>query len=367
MKKTLLVTMDYYPAVGGISEYWEQLSSCMPSQSWIVLVPELPVGTSERHIPYALYRRRFFSKWMWPRWIKLAVLIMRIAKQEHVRCVIAGQLLPVGSAVRIACFFLGIPYVISLHGMDLGMAARKFRKFAAARSVLNNARMIIANSSDTLRRARQFTVTEHRSALIHPCASVPKHISHERSGEHYPILLTVSRLVKRKGIQYCIEALSDIVKVFPSCLYIIAGGGMMRRELMQSVRSRGLERHLRFDGIVSEQCKEELYRICDIFVMTPYEDNGDVEGFGMVYLEANSYGKPVIATRSGGIPDAVIDGKTGLLIEEKNSKAIADAVLHLARDPDFAQRLGTQGYERVKQEFQWSRQADKLQKILTYL
>lgn len=367
MKKTLLVTMDFYPSVGGVAEYWKGLSRHMPRSEWVVLAPELPVGVFENDVAYTLHRRRFFSKWMWPRWIRLIFTIIRLIKKEHIRCIIAGQLLPVGSAVRVVSFLTGTPYVVSLHGMDLGMAARSYRKFATASGILKHARTIIVNSSDTARRALQFGVSESCLSVVYPCADMPPSSHRTRSGERYPILFTLARLVRRKGIQYVLEALSDIVKAFPSCMYVIAGGGQMRRELAQSVRSRGLENHVIFTGIISDEKKAEYFGMCDIFVMTPYEERGDVEGFGMVYLEANSYGKPVIATHSGGISDAVIDGKTGLLIEEKNSKAITDAVVRLARDPDLSQRLGKQGYDRVKEEFQWGTQSDKLRNILTYL
>ncbi len=367
MKKTLLITMDFYPSIGGISRYYERLSDCMPASDWAVLAPTLPVGVFEEAHPYAIYRKRFFSKFLWPRWLMLAYAIYRIVKKEQIRCMLVGQVLPVGSAVWLVSFFTGIPYVVSLHGMDLGCAQKSYRKYTAASCVLKYARKIVVNSSDTAHKAMQFGVGEQRIAYIYPCADIPHTAFIERTGEHYPVLLTISRLVQRKGIQYSIEAMPRVLQVFPTCRYIIAGGGQMMRELNGLIQAKGLRDHVECIGIISDEAKDALYRECDMFVMAPYEDNGDVEGFGMVYLEANSFGKPVIGTRSGGVPDAVVDGKTGILVEEKNSDTLAEAILRLAKDTTFAQRLGAQGCERVKQEFQWSVQAKKLEKILTYL
>ncbi len=367
MKKTLLVTMDFYPAVGGVSEYYGRLSECMPPGEWVVLAPELPVGVFEQSVPYVLYRKRFFSKMLFPRWLKLVWEIFHIIKKEHIRCILVGQVIPVGSAVRIISIFTGIPYVVALHGMDLGFARKSYRKYKLACSVLRHAHSAIVNSSDTARRAMQFGVEDRRISLIYPCADIPQNIPVNSSGEHYPTLLTVSRLVRRKGIQFIIEALPDVLRVFPTCKYSVVGGGQMRRELTNLARAKGVSDHIEFIGIISKTSKDALYRECDIFVMAPYEDNGDVEGFGIVYLEANSFGKPVIGTRSGGVPDAVVDGKTGLLVEEKNSDALADAIIRLAKDAALAGKLGAQGCERVKQEFQWSVQAKKCEKILTYI
>ena len=346
MKKTLLITMDFYPSIGGISHYWEQFSQHMSPQEWVVLAPQLPVGVSEKTTLYTLYRRSFFSKLFFPRWIPLIVEIIRIVKKEKIRCIIVGQVVPVGSAVYVVSLLMGIPYVVSLHGMDLGMTARNRRKYFLARVILKKARLVIVNSSDTAQRAVSFGVGLQSIKILYPCADIPQDIPHIPDEKNYPVLLTVSRLVSRKGIQYVIEALPRIIQVFPHCRYVVIGGGKMLRELKKDVLSHVLSDHVEFVGSTSKESKTAYYRECDIFVMTPFEDNGDVEGFGMVYLEANSFGKPVIGTKSGGI---------------------ADAVIRLAGDPSLAQRLGAQGKSRVKQDFQWSVQAKKLEKILTYL
>lgn len=367
MKKTLLVTSDFYPSLGGIAQYWEKLSDTLPVQDWVVLAPLLPVGVSEKEVPYRIYRKKFYSKWFWPHWVKLIWLIASIVRTEHIRCIIVGQILPIGSAVRIASFFLGIPYIISVHGMDLGMARRKYRKYMLAKGLIRNAHTFLANSSYTVDLLRQFGADQERITLVYPCADIPRVEHIKRTGDAYPILLTVTRLVKRKGIQDVIEALPGVLKVFPTCKYVIVGGGRMRSELEQSVRQRGLDSHVIFAGSVTGVQKEQYYRECDIFIMTPYEENGDVEGFGTTYLEANSFGKAVIGTKSGGISDAVTDGVTGILVEERSIDKIREAILHLAQDPNYASRLGTQGMSRVKSEFQWAMQAKKIEKILTYL
>ena len=99
--------------------------------------------------------------------------------------------------------------------------------------------------------------------------------------------------------------------------------------------------------------------------MTPIyiEKAGDVEGFGIVYLEANAFGKSVIASRSGGITEAVVDNYSGLLVESGNINEIKEAILDLIKNEDKAKRLGQQGLARVIEEFDWAKRADILEKI----
>ncbi|MEK7648367.1 MAG: glycosyltransferase family 4 protein [Patescibacteria group bacterium] len=368
MKKTLLVTMDFYPSVGGIAQYWMGLSDEMPPSNWVILAPELPSGVRERPGAYIVYRKPFLSRFWFPKWLKLVFTIIDIAKKENIRCIIAGQILPVGSAVRIASFCTGIPYCISLHGMDLGMAGRSRRKKALAASLLRHAQVILVNSTYTFQQVQTYGIEQKRISLLYPCSvTFEEKNDTPKTSDHFPILLTVARLVKRKGHEYVIRALPKLIESFPTCIYSIVGGGHMRRDLMKLVRELSLEQHVDFVGIVSDEMRKKYYRECDIFVMAPYEELGDVEGFGMAYIEANSFGKAVIGSRSGGISDAIIDGETGLLVSEKNSSEIADAVLLLTRDPELCNRLGKQGRERVQREFRWEIQAQKLKNILTYV
>ncbi|MEK7123094.1 MAG: glycosyltransferase family 4 protein, partial [Patescibacteria group bacterium] len=109
----------------------------------------------------------------------------------------------------------------------------------------------------------------------------------------------------------------------------------------------------------------QWYDACTLFIMTPEDIDGDVEGFGIVYLEANSFGKPVIGTRTGGVAEAVHDGVTGILVEQKNISQIQEAVLRILRDGELATRLGQTGKRRVAEEFSWKKQAEKLKYLLS--
>ena len=115
---------------------------------------------------------------------------------------------------------------------------------------------------------------------------------------------------------------------------------------------------------VRDEERNNWYDLCDMFIMPARNINGDYEGFGMVYLEANLAGKPVVAGRSGGVGDAVVDGLNGLLVDPENTGEISRAIVKLARDPELRQKLGRQGRERALNDFNWQKQAKKIYKNL---
>ena len=143
------------------------------------------------------------------------------------------------------------------------------------------------------------------------------------------------------------------------------GDGPYRNKLEDLVTRHKLQDIVIFVGSVSDDDKAAYYSVADLFVMPNRElPDGDVEGFGIVYLEANAYGKPVIAGKSGGVLDAVIDGETGILVNSNNVIEIADAIIHLLENKRYGKRLGMQGKKRVEQEFVWDMIVPALQKEL---
>ncbi|MBI2645332.1 glycosyltransferase [Candidatus Uhrbacteria bacterium] len=387
MKKTLLVTLDFYPSVGGIANYWKHLGSCMSHDTWVVLAPPLPHGVKEIDAPYTIYREPFFSgknchsRFRKFSYFSLITQIWKIAKKEHIKKIIVGQVLPVGTVVWIVSKLLRIPYCVSVHGMDVGLAKRHRRKRMICKKILFDAECVIANSAYTGSLIREYDIPEEKIIYVFPCPSVtPKLLSScvipsdPPTGGENPddmgvrskkIVLSVGRLVARKGFEYLIHALPEVLEKEPDAVCIILGDGPMASQLEGLVHELQLEKCVFFIKNASDTELAAWYDVCTVCVMTPYEDNGDVEGFGIVYLDANGFGKPVIGTRSGGVPEAVIDGKTGLLVTPKNSAEIAQAVARLLSDMEYANRLGRQGRERVSKEFQWSVQAEKLEKMLS--
>jgi phosphatidylinositol alpha-1,6-mannosyltransferase len=170
-----------------------------------------------------------------------------------------------------------------------------------------------------------------------------------------PVLLTLCRLVRRKGVDIVIRAMPDILTDHPETLLLVAGEGPERRVLERLAHHEGVADSVRFLGAVPYAALPEYLSAADVFVLTPRHVPPDVEGFGLVYLEAGACERPVIGTRTGGIGDAVRDGVTGLLVPPENARAVAGAVHLLLSDPSVAREFGRAGRSHALDHANWER------------
>jgi phosphatidylinositol alpha-1,6-mannosyltransferase len=209
----------------------------------------------------------------------------------------------------------------------------------------------IAISKYTRGLLEAWGVPRGRVRIVHPAVKAPGRGAPESvlydisRPEGEPVrLLSVCRLVERKGVQDVLEAVKMLRKRGANVTYEVVGDGPYRSVLERKRHELGLEEVVVFRGRCGDAERDAAFRACDIFVLMPFEaDDGDVEGFGIVFLEAGACGKPVIGSRSGGIPEAVADDETGLLVEPRSTFEIAEAVQRLSFDRDLRERLGQAG------------------------
>jgi phosphatidylinositol alpha-1,6-mannosyltransferase len=171
---------------------------------------------------------------------------------------------------------------------------------------------------------------------------IPRQVALDHRIPTIPTLLTVGEVKGRKGHHLSLAAFAKVKKVLPEARYWIVGTYRQNTYfdlLGDFIEQEGLE-GVSFMGRVSDQQLQRCYQQASLFVLTPQLTRLRFEGFGLVYLEAGAYGLPVVATRSGGVPDAVVDGETGLLCEEGDVDGIAAAILRLLGDEELARRMG---------------------------
>ena len=174
-----------------------------------------------------------------------------------------------------------------------------------------------------------------------------------------PVLLTISRLYARKGIDRVIESLPAIVRRSPDIVYLIVGEGSYRPVLEDLVARHGLGRNVVFAGAVPDYELTDHYSLGDVFIMANRQmPDGETEGFGLVFLEANACGLPVIAGRDGGSVDAVTDQLNGLLVDGNDPAAIAEAVNRVFADDALRRRLRAGGAE-VALASGWDRRVEQ--------
>ena len=150
-----------------------------------------------------------------------------------------------------------------------------------------------------------------------------------------------------------IRSLPLIRQQVPNVIYLIVGSGEEEKYLLELATMLGVTDNVVFVGSISDSERAAYYRVCDLFIMPNRQIDADIEGFGIVFLEAGAAGKPVIGGLSGGTADAIQDGITGLRVDGENTQAITDAVVALAKNIQAAKAMGEQGRLRVEADFSW--------------
>lgn len=374
MKKTLLFTIDFAPRTGGVAKYYENMCAYLPYDKITVLCQhEKGENGFDRKQKYAIYRKNLILRSpIWPKWIFSPFHLHNAVKREQVELILVGQLLPIGTVAWLYKKIFKIPYGIFIHGMDLGMAKQKKRKYKLAAKILKDADFIITNSDYTKKTVANFDIEEYKIFVVYPFVEVPqikgdqkpKLIASLRKNDR-KVILTLGRLVKRKGQDMVIQALPKILKHYSNFIYVIAGDGQDKKYLYDLAIACNVENKIIFAGEISDMEKAYYYSNCDIFIMPSRNIAGDAEGFGIVYLEAALYGKPSIAGRSGGAPEAVLDGQTGILTDPENIDEIANTVIKLLDNPCLLNKLGVQSRERVLRDFTRGKQIKKVEHLLS--
>jgi phosphatidylinositol alpha-1,6-mannosyltransferase len=181
------------------------------------------------------------------------------------------------------------------------------------------------------------------------------------------VLFTVSRLRKYKGHDTVISLMPQLLKKTPSLIYVIGGSGKDKEHLESIVKKLDLQNSVIFAGPIDEINLPLYYNACDLYIMLT-RDSGDTdefEGFGLVFLEANACEKPVIGARTGGIPDAIVDEKTGYLVDPNNPQEITDRIYQLLENKELSKRIGEEGRNRIIREgLIWESIAKKIRDIL---
>lgn len=180
------------------------------------------------------------------------------------------------------------------------------------------------------------------------------------------IILSVSRLVERKNLGAVIRILPEIIEKFPDVVYLIGGEGPMKYEWKKLAHEKGVSDKVIFAGRIPDDELSKYYAMCDIFVMPnkKIKEKGEVEGFGITFLEANACGKPVIGGKSGGVEDAIINSETGILVDPDNENELKEAITTLLSDSSIAHLMGRKGRKRVEEELNWRKVTERLREYM---
>lgn len=182
-----------------------------------------------------------------------------------------------------------------------------------------------------------------------------------------PVIVSIGRLVARKGSDQLIKAMPDVLQRFPKSKLLLVGTGNYQKRLEKLVRNLKVQDSVIFAGRVEHELLPDYYRLGDIFAAPCRSRYGglEVEGLGIVYLEASACGVPVIAGKSGGAPDAVLDGKTGLLVDGRDHREVGAAVIKLLSDQPLRQKMGVDGRVWMEQLWSWEGIGARFEEIIS--
>ena len=391
IKKSLLVTLEFPPNnVGGVAAFYYNVCKNLPPDKIVVLAPDHPQADEfDSQQNFTIIRKKLLNQFPQKmprgfigglkiattvRWLSIIKHLKQVVKSHNIQLIQVGQVLPLGTLALMYKKQKNIPYIFYAHGLDILLPQKFMRKKTLLKKIITGANAIVANSHFTKGELLKLGATPNQVVVVHPGPNleqqeVPgsklKKIIDSDQLKDRKVLLTVGRLVKRKSHDLVIKALPQIIKQVPNVIYLIIGEGPNKKSLVDLTHQLRLGNYVRFLGQVSTADLPAYYQTCNVFIMPSRQIDGwDVEGFGIVFLEANLFGRPVIGGRSGGISEAVIDGQTGLLVDPTDQDQTAKVAIKLLTDTAYAERLGLQGLERTINEFNWATQTEKIKQIL---
>ncbi|MEU1490918.1 glycosyltransferase family 4 protein [Streptomyces sp. NPDC005776] len=380
MDKTLIVTNDFPPRPGGIQAFLHNMALRLDPEQVVVYASTWKRGAEgaaataafDADQPFTVVRDRTTMLLPTPRATRRAAQLLRTHGCSSVWFGAAAPLGLMAPALRRAG---ARRLVATTHGHEAGWA-----QLPASRQLLRR----IGEGTDTITYLGEYTRSRIAAALTPAAAErmvqlppgVDEKTFHPDSGgdrvraglglTDRPVVVCVSRLVPRKGQDTLILAMPAILAAVPDAVLLIVGGGPYADALKKLAAETGVRDSVRFTGAVPWEELPAHYGAGDVFAMPCRTRRGglDVEGLGIVYLEASATGLPVVAGDSGGAPDAVLDGETGWVVRGGSAEESAERIIALLGDAELRRRMGERGRAWVEEKWRWDLLAERLRELL---
>jgi len=381
---TLVVTNDFGPRSGGIETFIHGLlaqASKNQQRKFVVLTsrqtPQDQVIKFDQQMWEAnrITVIRDTAKVLLPT-RRLAKVATDLFKAHDCENVIFGASAPLGLLAK-SLRKAGAKHIVALtHGHEVWWARMPLFS-AALRRIGAQADQMTYLGEFTRGAVANALLREDHSKLVHlpPGVDLSRFTPAAKSVElqkkwgieDAPVIVSIGRLVARKGSDQLIKAMPEVLKHFPTSKLLLVGTGNYQKRLEKLVRNLKVQDSVVFTGRVEHDLLPDYFRLGDIFAAPCRSRYGglEVEGLGIVYLEASACGVPVIAGKSGGAPDAVLDGKTGLLVNGRDHREVGVAVIKLLSDQPLRQKMGADGRVWMEQLWSWEGIGARFEEIIT--
>ena len=365
----IITTQCFAPKIGGIESLMTGMAEAMAKHGVEVLV--LADGKTHETDHKQNYKIKRFSGWKPLRRLAKARYLEKICSNKKVEAIYADSwksieyLKKYKKKILVLAHGTEIPKQYWSVMLDL-LRFKRNRITNSYRGVYK----ILANSSYTkdLMQA-SLKIDTNLIKIIHPGIDVyDDFITDEDKinvaniiGKKSPVITTLARVEERKGHVFILNALPKIKEKFPNVLYLIAGKGPYLENIKKITKEMNLEANVKFLGWITEPEKSLILKLSDLFVMTPTTVRESVEGFGMAYIDASFHGVASIGSDSGGVSDAILDNKTGIICESGNQKMITEKILLLLENKKLRENMGANGKLRANENYAWDK------KVIEYL
>ncbi len=376
MSRTLLLSEIFPPMHGGSGRWFWEIYRRFSQDRITCLVGAHPeqLAFDVAHEMDVVRENLSQSEWGilrlagWKQYLGNLKKLRRVVRERDVERIHCGRCLPEGWLAWLMKRISGIPYECYVHGEDVETAASSRELRWMVQRILGAADRLIANSHNTASLLEtQWNVPTERITVLHPGVDTQRFQPAARSDEarreldwrHRTVILTVGRLQRRKGQDMLIRALPMIRDAIPNILYAIVGDGEERASLEELAETEGVRDAVRFLGGIDDAQMISAYQQCDLFALPNRAVGRDIEGFGMVLLEAQACGRPVLAGQSGGTAETMQLGETGVVVPCETPEPLAEAVAKLLLDPRTLDEMGAAGRKWATTNFDWDSLARK--------
>ncbi len=390
--RTLLVSEIFPPRIGGSGRWFWEIYRRLPREAFRVAAGEDPNQDAvDRDADLAIHRlpltfpTRFLRPRSLPGYRAAWKRLRRLVRDEGIEVVHCGRAVPEGLLGLALKLGAGVDYAVFAHGEEVNLSnpeprpPRLSRRVYGSRElaamvglVLSKADYLVANSDSTrailtgrwgLPRARLRRLYPGVDTRLFRPAAADDGVRARLGWTGRRVVLTVGRLQKRKGHDVLIAALPAIRERLPDVLYAIAGDGEERPALERRARELGVAGSVQFLGEPNDAELVRCYQQCDLFALPNRAIGGDIEGFGIVLLEAQACGRPVLAGASGGTAETLREGETGRIVACEEPAGLAAAVVEMLSDSDWLARAGTAAREWAVATFDWEIAAGRAAEI----
>lgn len=378
--KILYIASEFPPCSGGISVFASNLLDQLLNQGHKIFlcVPKRSSVKPHKNLEKIIYYNSDKNVLK-----QFSLIFLKQIMTSSVDVVFFTQFLGTAwTGILLFSKIMRIPTVALCHEWELHYLKWNIRDKLGLKIGIRLLTLGLANSNFCKNSMLEAGMKDHHVVVLNPGANINDvDFNYDNSSlrEKYEIpdntiiLLTVCRIEEKKGIDLVIEAMKNLKEMYPRLIYIVVGkvadwGKNYYENLLRMITHYGLEKKVIFTGFISDNSFFHIYNQADIYIgpsrIETHNSSPRAEGFGITYLEASAACLPVIASRTGGIPDAVEDGISGILVENENVEELTSAIKYLLNNPAIAREMGERGRERVERYFTWEKVGKKLEGYL---